>query len=484
MDILRRINKNIHDLNEKIEIVDYLKCECVDILHPNSFLELKNPKDISNLKGNLLILLVDTDLYLYIDKNFLLPTEEELIKDIVSIITDRLNTVKKMNEINDKYLILIEKNKQLERLKELEIISSEKKTCNIAFIIHEIKTPLTGIISISEIFLETEMIEEQKEYIQIIYESGKTQLDIIEKGISFTKIDSDKMILNVDEINLNNLLDNSLSKCKIFLKSKNLEFILEKNDDNIVFISDYKKLEQIFDYLLSNAIKFTNKGKIRLFWKVEKKTLFASIRNSGIQIFEKDRAHIFKNFSQLATDYKDFSGYSGTGLSLYIVKNIIQLMSGTINFTSDKNYTDFFFSIPIKTIKDKEVIYELNPFPNCKILLADDNDMSRTTLSTMLLKFGFNNIDIVEDGDEAIEKLSKTKFDIIILDDLMPGKHGVDICLDEKKKNNSQIIIVISAGSVHDRDFKKYKVDEFIRKPIGMEELKQIMFKWSRTFVL
>lgn len=466
LKVLHNITLNIKSINTRKELISYIQNDMNNIC---SLTFEKNKREPFFIRP---------DLYINFNSN--------IEKYFAEIIFFHLST---------SFYLIDEKIKVEEY-----IIQSEQNTKNISFIVHEIKTPLTSIISMSELSLETDLDDEQKEYLNIIHDSGRNQLDIIAKVLDYCKIDNNRLIIDPEEFNLNDLFNEIIKPQKIFAESKNLNFVIEKTyvKDDLNVYSDKKRLFQICSYLLSNAIKFSDSGEVKFRYGLLKYkngfSLNVEVIDNGIGIKENDIDKIFKVFTQLTPEYKDVYGYTGTGLSLFIVKNILKLMGTDIGFESNKEQTSFFTEIPLSIAESiihspinenpfsESIIYSPtneNPFSECKILLADDNAMSRITLSTMLSNFRFKNIDIVDNGLDAQDFINKNYYDILILDDLMPGKYGVDICLEEKNKNPEKVIIIISAGSVHDRDYKKYKPNEYIKKPIEMEDFKNLMYKWA-----
>lgn len=454
LKVLQNIILNIKNINTRNELINYIQ----NYLKTICSLTFESDKHDS--------FFIQPNLYIHFNSN--------IDKDLSEIIFFNLSTS----------FHLIDARIKIEEYS----IQSEQKTKNISFIVHEIKTPLTSIISMSELSLETDLDDEQKEYLDIIYSSGRNQLDIIAKVLDYSKIENNTLKIEPEEFNLNDLLNEIIKPQKIFAESKHLNFVIEKAfiKNNLNFYSDKKRIFQVCSYLISNAIKFSDSGEVKFNCELLKNktkngfTLEIEVIDHGIGIDKINNDKIFKSFTQLSPEYKDIYGYTGTGLSLFIVKNILRLMGSDINFESNKEQTRFFATIPLSITES--IIYSPtneNPFSECKILLADDNYMSRITLSTMLNNFGFKNIDIVENGLDAQDFINKNYYDILILDDLMPGKYGVDICLEEKNRNPDKVIIIISAGSVHDRDFKKYKPNEYIKKPIEMEDFKNLMYKWA-----
>ena len=343
---------------------------------------------------------------------------------------------------------------------------------------HEIRTPMNAIIGFTRVLLKTDLSAKQKEYLTAIKMSGDALIVLINDILDLAKVDAGKMTFEQIPFKMALSISAMLHMFEIKIQEKNLELVLNY-DKKIpdVLVGDPVRLHQIILNLISNAVKFTTKGKITI--KVhllnedeEKATIEFTVTDTGIGITEDKIQKIFENFVQASSGTSRL--YGGTGLGLAIVKQLVEAQHGTINVISkiDKG-SAFSFKLSFqKTYAEAESEIELveldDEIKNIKVLVAEDIPLNQLLMKTILDDFGFER-DIAENGKIAIEKLQSKSFDIILMDLQMPEMNGFEATEYIRKKMNSKIPIIALTADVTTVDLAKCKavgMNDYIAKPV------------------
>lgn len=388
--------------------------------------------------------------------------------------------------------------KKLKQAKEFAEKNSAYKSLFLANMSHEIRTPLNGIIGFLDLLKYTTLDEEQKEYMKIIEYSSKNLLKIITDILDISKIESNKLMLNEEFFDLNNLANRCYELLKENANKKNLEFYKCINLSGEYYIlGDKIRVEQIIVNLLTNALKFTEKGKVEM--KIEDREINSkqvevkiSVCDTGIGIPNEKIEEIFETFVQ--GDISSIKKYQGTGLGLAIVKKLIEMMNGKINVKSEIGKgTIFNVNIVFEKIKKEEseksakileVIQEnIEISKDIPVIIAEDNEINLKMLEIVLKKRGYK-VESAKDGKEFLEKLDKNKYKLAFVDVQMPEINGIDVTkkIREKEKNSQKhlIIIGVTAYAMNGDREKCIEagMDEYLSKPIKLTELDKILSKY------
>ncbi len=343
---------------------------------------------------------------------------------------------------------------------------------------HEIRTPMNAIIGFTKVVLKTDLTAKQKEYLNAIKMSGDALIVLINDILDLAKVDAGKMTFEKTPFKMKSSITAMLHLFETKIQEKNLRLVTEY-DSNIpeVLVGDPVRLHQIILNLVSNAVKFTTKGKITvsvdLLHEEEDKVIIQfSVTDTGIGISKEKIGKIFENFQQASSGTSRL--YGGTGLGLAIVKQLVESQGGSIRVKSIVDEGSIFsFTLSFqKTNSEAELeneIVELDTeIKNIKVLVVEDIPLNQLLMKTLLDEFGFAR-DIAENGKIAIEKLKTNDYDIILMDLQMPEMNGFEATEYIRETMNSKIPIIALTADVTTVDLAKCKavgMNDYIAKPV------------------
>ncbi len=358
---------------------------------------------------------------------------------------------------------------------------------------HELRTPIQGVVGLSEILLKNTPIPTQVEYLKALMSSAKHLEIILNDILDYSKLEAGKMTLEQVNFNLSEILQNIKLSLLNVLQTKNLNFEVHISPQIPAYVAgDSTRITQILYNLISNAIKFTEKGSIKvsielLYYEkaTQKNHILIGIADTGIGIDEKKLPTLFMPYTQAGNE--TFRLFGGTGLGLSIVKELIQLQNGNIEVESVLGKgTTFWLTLPLKNATFlSEDVNAINHLAGKTVLVADDSLVSVLYLKKILTDAGCN-VHTVSTGQQIIDKITenteKINYDILITDLQMPEKTGlqaIEYIRNSAKINKNTLPIVVLSGSyVVDgdvlesmEDWQEKYINAFLQKPVSNTKL-------------
>lgn len=406
--------------------------------------------------------------------------------DELSHISEAINKMAESLQVYVNNREIVEK--ELIKAKEEAEIASKGKSEFIANISHELRTPMNVILGMTDLVLQSKLSPKQADYIMMVKESAGSLLEIINDLLDLTKVESGMMSLKMSKFHLHELIYRIVKFHQLKADSKGIRMTtLIASGVPMYVVGDPLRLQQVLINLISNAIKFTEQGEVKLQVTVLTKNIETidlkfAVFDTGIGIPKDKMSQLFQSFSQV--DNSLTRVYEGTGLGLSISKKLIELMGGLIGVESELGKGSVFhFSIPFTLGSEKKSESEndilLNPDLQLegKILLVEDKKMNQKLAIALLERRGWNVV-AVNNGKEAVELFMKETFDMILMDISMPVMDGIQATMEirsfEQLEQRKKTPIVAMTANALLGDQEKYLsvgMDNYVSKPIDPEHL-------------
>ncbi|MDC9595800.1 aerobic respiration two-component sensor histidine kinase ArcB [Xenorhabdus anantnagensis] len=368
--------------------------------------------------------------------------------------------------------------------------ASRDKTTFISTISHELRTPLNGIVGLSRILMDTDLTPEQCKYLETIHVSAVTLGNIFNDIIELDKIERRKVQLDNQPVDFTGFMTDLENISGLLAQPKGIKFVLEPEQPlPAKVLTDGTRLRQILWNLISNAVKFTLQGEIRVrIWREEGKRLFFEVTDSGIGIPSDELEKIFAMYYQV----KDSAGgrpATGTGIGLAVSKRLAQGMGGDIVVKSTLGkgscFTLSVVAPAIGEYPEGKAEQDTVPLPALNILLVEDIELNVIVARSVLEKLG-NSVDVAMNGHDALAMFDPDEYDLVLLDIQLPDMTGLDIARQLHQRYSSQSLpplIALTANVLKDKkEYLDAGMDDVLNKPLSVKELTAVIERyWGKT---
>ena len=391
----------------------------------------------------------------------------------------------------------------IEKEKQLAVAASESKAQFLANMSHEIRTPINTVIGMNEMILRENKDENIDEYAYNIKSASHMLLSLVNDVLDFSKIEAGKLQIVEDKYDTALMLKDVVLGIRTRAEQKNLILKLDMDESlPAVLKGDEVRIKQILYNLLSNAIKYTEKGSVIFSVKgvhsEDGFRIFLSVKDTGIGIKKEDMEKLFSSFQRLELSKNRF--IEGTGLGLNITKRLVDIMNGTIEVQSEYGRGSCFTvqipqvivdNAPMGNIEQKHKSSQMEKLsqdsavkiPDAKLLVVDDTKMNLNVLKVLLKRIDAQ-VDFAQSGTECLEKTKNRKYDLVLMDHMMPEPDGIQtlhmILEDDTNENKDTPIIVLTANAIEGmkEQYLKEGFADYLAKPVEPDKLEMLLAKF------
>jgi signal transduction histidine kinase/CheY-like chemotaxis protein len=448
-----------------------------------------------------------------------------LLSLLVGFVVYRLSLAASRARRDDKIVQarLAEAKQQAEVQAQRAEAASKAKSDFLAMMSHEIRTPMNGVLGFANLLLETPLSDEQREFAHSVKRSGDSLLTIINDVLDYSKIEAGRMTVEQIEVDLRSVCDEVRNILQSAIVERGLTMSVSYQAELPKFIvGDPVRIRQIVLNLAANAVKFTERGAVRIeVSRLDPAQVKISVVDSGIGITEEQLNRMFRRFTQ--ADSSTTRRYGGTGLGLAISKTLVELMGGTIGVYSQPGMgSTFWFTLPLRAAADQVAAAPAAALPAgqpaarptsalapvqvpvpaavpaprrapdggaSRLLLVEDNFVNERVAVYMLAKLGYQ-VDVAKHGREALDMLSKQRYGLVFMDCQMPEMDGFEATRIIRDRSSAvldhDVAVIAMTANAYPEDRARALaagMNDFLAKPVDRSMLSSMLDQWLKPAV-
>ncbi|WP_430424319.1 ATP-binding protein [Phenylobacterium sp.] len=383
--------------------------------------------------------------------------------------------------------LVIHERGHADALNELKVARDRAESASIAksqFLAnmsHEIRTPLNGVLGMAQVLAKSDLTQADRDKVRLIRASGETLLSLLNDLLDLSKIEAGRVDIEAHDFDLEAEVDTATRSFATLAAQKDVRFLLTVQPEvRGMWRGDAGRIRQVISNLVSNAVKFTDNGEVRVSLRRTDEGVVCTVSDSGVGIARDTLERLFERFSQV--DPSATRRFGGSGLGLAISRELVELMGGSISVTSvEGRGSAFTFELPLPWVGPGRAVASTpeaeSELPPIRILAAEDNRTNQLLLTAILDPLGVDVV-ITADGRAAVEAFNAQSFDLVLMDVQMPVMNGVDathaIRAIEAERNLPQTPILALSANVMRHQVEEYLaagMNGFVAKPIEMAAL-------------